>query len=400
MAPLDRREFLRRTTLAGAGLTLAPLAAAAAEPPKIRRHVKLGRTGLDASDIGFGSSRLAGDEAVVRHALDRGVTYFDTAESYTGGRSEETLGRVLKGVRNQITLVSKLDTDSDETAASMMERLEGSLRRLQTDRIDVCFNHAVNDPDVIANPEWAAFTEQAKQQGKIRWRGLSGHGGRLVECLDLAIDRDLVDVVLVAFHFGQDPAFYERFTKSFDFVALQPELPRVLAKAKQRNVGVVAMKTLRGGRLNDLRTYETGGATFAQAAFRWVLASPHVDSLVVTMSAPEQIDEYLGASGWTRERAGDLRLLAEYDARNFASQCRYGCTACTSSCPQQVAISDVLRARMYAEDYGDPALGRETYAKLGAASAEACLTCADRTCACPYGVAIPDLTRAAHEILA
>jgi predicted aldo/keto reductase-like oxidoreductase len=398
MAPLDRREFLRSTTLAGAGLTLAPLAAAAADPPRIRRHVKLGRTGLDASDIGFGSSRLSGDEALVRHALDRGVTYFDTAESYTGGRSEETLGRALKGRRDSVTLVSKLDTDADERAGSMMARLEGSLRRLATDRIDVCFNHAVNDPDVIANPEWAKFTEQAKQQGKIRWRGMSGHGGRLVECLDLAIDRDLVDVVLVAFHFGQDPAFYERFTASFDFVALQPDLPRVLAKAKQKDVGVVAMKTLRGARLNDLRSFEAGGATFAQAAFRWVLSHPSVDSLVVTMNAPEQIDEYLGASGWTRERAGDLRLLAAYDARNAATQCRYGCTACADSCPHGVAISDVLRARMYAADYGDAALGRETYAALGAGAA-ACLSCADRTCACPYGVAIPELTTEADRLL-
>jgi predicted aldo/keto reductase-like oxidoreductase len=399
MAPLDRREFLRRTTLAGAGLSLAPLAAAAAEgPPQIRRHVKLGRTGLDVSDIGFGSSRLSGDEALVRHALGRGITYFDTAEDYTGGRSEETLGRALKGKRNEIVLVSKLGTDAGESAASMMARLEGSLRRLQTDHVDVLFNHAVNDPDVIANPGWAEFTEKAKQQGKIRWRGMSGHGGRLIECLDLAIDEDLVDVVLVAFHFGQDPSFYERFTKSLDFVALQPDLPRVLAKAKQKNVGVVAMKTLRGARLNDLRTFEAGGATFAQAAFRWVLSHPHVDSLIVTMKEPQQVDEYLGASGWTRERAGDLRLLAAYEERNGAAQCRYGCTACASSCPNDVPISDVLRSRMYATDYGDAALGRETYAVLGG-GAEACLACADRSCACPYGVAIPELTTETHGLL-
>jgi predicted aldo/keto reductase-like oxidoreductase len=114
------------------------------------------------------------------------------------------------------------------------------------------------------------------QQGKIRFRGMSGHGGNLAECLDYAIDRDLVDVVLVAHNFGQDPAFYQRFTKSLDFVAVQPDLPRLLAKAKQKQVGVIAMKTLRGARLNDLRKYESQGNTFAQAAFRWVLAGPHV----------------------------------------------------------------------------------------------------------------------------
>src|SRR5687767_7936399 len=125
MAPIDRREFLRRTTLAGAGVTLAPLTAAAAEPPPaIRRTVKLGRTGLEISDIGFGSSRLSGDDALVRHALERGITYFDTAESYTGGSSEETLGRALAGARDRIVLVSKLDTEADESAASLMQRLE------------------------------------------------------------------------------------------------------------------------------------------------------------------------------------------------------------------------------------------------------------------------------------
>ena len=88
---------------------------------------------------------------------------------------------------------------------------------------------------------------------------MSGHGGRLAECLDYAFDHDLVDVVLVAHNFGQDPAFYQRFTASLDFVAIQPELPRLLAKAKQKNVGVIAMKTLRGARLNDLRALRERG---------------------------------------------------------------------------------------------------------------------------------------------
>jgi predicted aldo/keto reductase-like oxidoreductase len=334
----------------------------------------------------------------VRQALDRGITYFDTAESYSGGQAETTLGRALRGVRERVVIASKVKAEADASVDSLMQRLEESLRRLQTDRIDVYFNHAVNHPRRMENPAWAEFTEKAKAQGKIRWRGMSGHGGRLIECLDFAVDRDLVDVVLVAFHFGQDPSFYERMTKGMDFVALQPELPRVLAKAKQKGVGVVAMKTLRGARLNDLRPYEAGGATFAQAAFRWVLSHPDVDSLVVTMRERAQIDEYLGASGWTRPRAGDLSLLATYERLNGSAQCRYGCSACTRSCPSTVAIPEVLRARMYAADYGDAALGRETYADLGL-GAQACLTCAERSCACPFGLPVAELTRSAHRLL-
>jgi predicted aldo/keto reductase-like oxidoreductase len=397
--PIDRRELLRLAALAGAGLPIARRAAAESEPPRVRRSVVLGRTGLHVPDIGFGASRLRGDTALVHHALERGITHFDTAEGYTDGDSETTLGRALRGRREQVTLTSKVEAGADESAASLMRRLEASLLRLQTEWVDFYLNHAVNEPARITSPEWAEFTQRAKQQGKIRWRGMSGHAGRLVECLDAALDRDLVDVVLVAFNFGQDPAFHERLTKSFDMVAVQPELPRVLARAKAKGVGIVAMKTLRGARLNDMRPFETGGATFAQAAFRWVLSQPFADSLVVTMGSPSQVDEYLGASGWTRLRAGDLGLLAAYERANGATQCRYGCDACASSCPKGVPISDVLRARMYAADYGDLELGRETYAALGA-GAQDCLSCAERSCVCPHGLPIAELTRPAHELLA
>jgi hypothetical protein len=400
---LDRREFLRRGALAGVGLGILPLARGAAlaeDAPRVRRRVRLGRTGLEVPDVGFGSSRLRGDEGVVRHALARGITYFDTAESYTGGQSEETLGRALRGVREQVTLVSKVEAGPDERADAMMRRLEESLRRLQTDRVEIYFNHAVNDPARMANPEWAAFTERARQQGKIRFRGMSGHGGRLAECLDHAIDHDLVDAVLVAHNFGQDPAFHERFTKQLDFVAVQSELPRLLAKAKQKDVGVVAMKTLRGARLNDMRPYEAGGATFAQAALRWTLSNPHVDALVVTMTSAEQVDEYLGASGWTRSAAGDARLLVAYERMAHGRICRQGCGACESACPAGVPVADVLRARMYAVDYGDAALGREAYAALGAGAA-ACAACSGQPClgACPDGVPIAQLARDAHGLL-
>src|SRR2546422_7791960 len=171
------------------------------------------------------------------------------------------------------------------------------LRRLRTDYVDVYFNHAVNDLERLKNPEWHEFTTRAKQAGKIRFVGMSGHAGRLIECLDYALDTNGVDVILVAYNFGQDPSFHQKFTGSFDFIARQPELPRVLQKAKAKGVGVITMKTLMGARLNDMRPFERGGATFAQAAFRWVLSSPNVDALIISMTSRGVIDEYLVASG-------------------------------------------------------------------------------------------------------
>jgi predicted aldo/keto reductase-like oxidoreductase len=397
-AGIDRRAFLGG---AAAGLGLLALgpgrAIAEAEAPRVQRMVRLGRTGLQVPDIGFGSSRLSGDEALVRHALGRGITYFDTAGSYTDGRSEETLGRALAGERERVVIASKVEAAANASRQDLMRALEGSLRRLRTDRIEIYFNHAVNDVARVRNPEWPEFVAQAKRQGKIRFTGVSGHGGRLAACLDEVLDRDLADVLLVAHNFGQDPAFYEKLTAPFDFVAVQTELPRLLAKAKQKDVGVVAMKTLRGARLNDMRPYERAGGTFAQAAFRWVLSQPHVDALIVTMTSPAQVDEYLGASGATRTSRDDRRLLALYEAQNGRAQCRPACGGCEGACPEGVPIADALRLRMYARDYGDLELARRESARLGVGAA-ACAACAHQACAsaCPYGVPIPELLLPLH----
>jgi len=389
---IDRRQWLGLSAAAAVAPLGLPVPGQAAAP-QIRRHVALGRTGLEVSDIGFGSASSS-DPELVRHALDRGVTLFDTAESYRFGWSEEAIGKGLKGVRDRVVLSSKTKAGAGDRQADMMAALEGSLSRLQTDHLDIYFNHAVNDVRRMQNLEWAEFTERAKEQGKIRFRGMSGHGSRLVESLDYAIQHDLVDVVLVAYSFGQDPDFLDRLRHTFHYVAIQPELPGALERAKAKDIGVIAMKTLMGGRLNDMRPYERDGGTFAQAALRWVLSSPRVDAALISMTSAERIDEYVAASGDPGQRGGDLELLGRYAELQRGSYCRPACNACENACPEEVAIAEVLRTRMYAVDYRDPALAVEDYAKLGN-GAGACLSCAHQAClsACPFGLPIPELTR-------
>ena len=400
---IDRRTLLRWGTLAGLGASALPVRAGA-QPggqARVRRYAPLGRTGLRVSDISFGGSRLgAHEEDTVRHALDRGINYFDTADSYRGGDSETTIGLALRGKRDRVHIASKTYAGPTDRRDSMMRSLEQSLRRLGTDYVDIYFNHAVNDVERMKNPEWREFTTRAKQQGKIRFVGMSGHAGRLIECLDWALDSDAVDVILVAHNFGQDPAFYQQFTRSFDFVARQPDLPRVLQKAKAKGVGVVAMKVLMGARLNDMRPFERGGATFAQAALRWVLSSRSVDALIISMTSGDGIDEYLGASGWQSTATEDLPLLRRYARMNGGSQCRHGCQDCLSACPYGVPIGEVLRTRMYAVDYGDPRLARDEYARLSGGAAP-CLSCAAKPCqgACSHGLPIERLLAPTHRLL-
>jgi uncharacterized protein len=403
--PLGRRELLQKGALAGLGMSLLPLRAsaqpAARAGAKVQRYVTLGRTGMQVSDISFGGSRLgAGEGDIVRHALDRGINYFDIADSYRGGDSETTVGEALRGKRDRVYVASKTYASPGDRRDSMMRSLEQSLRRLRMDYVDVYFNHAVNDVDRLKNPEWHEFTARAKQQGKIRFVGMSGHAGRLIECLDYALDTNGVDVILVAYNFGQDPAFYQGLTRSFDFIARQADLPRVLQKAKAKGVGVIAMKTLMGARLNDMRSFEKGGATFAQAAFRWVLSGRNVDALIISMTSGSSIDEYLGASGWQSAASEDRPLLQRYAKVNGASQCRHGCQDCLSACPYGVQIGEVLRTRMYAVDYGDMTLARSEYAMLSH-NAAPCLTCAAQPCrrACSHGLPIERLTAPTHRML-
>ena len=390
---LDRRTFLGTGTAAGLGSTVLSKRAASADGPRIQRHVTLGKTGLKVSEIGFGSASSQ-DPDLVRHALDRGVTFFDTAESYRFGWSEEAMGEGLKGVpRDQIVLTSKTKAGASESEADMMAALEGSLKRLQTDYVDIYFNHAVNSVDRMQNEAWARFTERAKEQGKIRFRAMSGHGSRLAQCLDYAIDNDLVDVILCAFSFGEDPDLVARLRHTFHFVAIQSDLPPVLDKAREKNIGVIAMKTLMGARLNDMRAFEEEGRTYAQAALRWVLSSPRVDAALISMTSFENIDEYVGASGQEDDRAGDIDLLGRYATLQSGRYCRHGCNGCEGACPENVAIAEVLRTRMYDVDYRNPALAVEDYAKLDGGAA-ACLTCEHQAClnACPYGIPIPEFT--------
>ena len=401
---MNRRELLQRSAFAAFGLSILPLRASA-QPARragarVQRYATLGRTGMRVSDISFGSSRLgAGEGDIVRHAFDQGINYFDTADSYGGGNSETIIGDVLRDKRDRVYIASKTYTSPSDRRDAMMRSVEGSLRRLRTDYVDVYFNHAVNDVERLRNPEWLEFTARAKQAGKIRFVGMSGHAGRLIECLDYALDTNGVDVILVAYNFGQDPAFYEKFTGAFDFIARQPELPRVLQKAKAKGVGVITMKTLMGARLNDMRPFERGGATFAQAAFRWVLSSPNVDALIISMTSRGVIDEYLGASG-SQSAGEDLPLLRRYASMNGASYCRHGCQECLHACPRGVPIGEVLRTRMYAVDYGDLKLAKSEYARLSAGAAP-CLSCSGQPCqgACPHGVPIHRVVVPTHRML-
>mgnify|MGYP003312786136 FL=1 len=163
-ALFTRRQLLRlgvATGLAMQGRNRVSAEDYDVQPNHITGYRKLGATGLKISDISFGSSRSS-DPELIRYALERGVTFFDTAESYRFGASETAMGEALRGTRKDIVLASKTKASAGARRNQIMEALEGSLRRLQTDYLDIYYNHAVNALNRLRNNEWREFCFQAK----------------------------------------------------------------------------------------------------------------------------------------------------------------------------------------------------------------------------------------------
>ncbi len=175
----------------------------------------------------------------------------------------------------------------------------------------------------------------------------------------------------------------------------------MLKKAREKDIGIVAMKTLMGARLNDMRPFEAGGHTYAQAAFRWVLSGGLADALVVTMRNEAQADEYIAASGSGGPTAADLRLLKRYADRQQHLQCRYGCGECSGACPEGVSIAETLRTRMYERDYEDLAFAKAEYRGVQP-NASACQDCSHQSCAsaCVYGLPLAEILPDTHRRLA
>jgi aryl-alcohol dehydrogenase-like predicted oxidoreductase len=264
------KDFSRRAFLgAGAGLVLAachektgpssstaPKEGEVALPPASATTAEmptrlLGKTGVRVSRIGLGGAHIGKqtDEQesfrIIRSAIDRGVTFLDNAWDYNGGKSEERMGKSLRdGYRAKAFVMTKLD---GRTKAAATEQLEQSLRRLQTDMIDLVQVHEVirfEDPARVFGPGGAieALVE-AQKAGKLRFIGFTGHKDpdihlAMLKAADdhgFAFDTIQMPLNVMDAHF-----------RSFE--------QKVLPVANQKGLGVLHMKPLGGGFILESKT--------------------------------------------------------------------------------------------------------------------------------------------------
>jgi uncharacterized protein len=296
------------------------------------------------------------------------------------------LGQAFKGRRDELFVATKFCRPqghllNETPVPEIIEAVEGSLRRLQTDHVDLIHIHSCDRGERLLAPNIHEAFDRLKEQGKARFLGVSTHTPNLEEVANAAIDSGRFDVMMLAYHFGM--------WKSFG---------HILEKAKQHDVGIVAMKTLKGAMHTNLAKFRDEAGAYSQAAFRWVLSNPQVSCLVVSFSQLQHCDEYIAASG-TAPQPSDQALLERYDLLTAGDYCQPHCGVCLDSCPKDLPINDVLRYRMYFRDYGWEKEGMRLYAKLEE-NAAICAGC-PAPCAgsCPIGVPIREKMLDAHRVL-
>ncbi|MCC7261560.1 MAG: aldo/keto reductase [Candidatus Latescibacteria bacterium] len=285
-------------------------------------------TGITVSRLCLGTmtfgEQAGEDEArtIIDRSLEAGVNFIDAADAYTGGRAEEIVGRALQGRRHRLVLASKVRLGAGEDPHKdqglhrwhVIRGVEASLKRLQTDCLDICYLHAPDYQTPIE--ETLAAFDLLVQQGKVIYVGMSNYAAwQMCEARWICDRRNWAAPVLMQ-------VVYNLVARSVD--------AECRAFSERLNMGMVVYNPLAGGLLTGKHRAEQGpeagtrfgmkknyyqrywspahfaalaeltavaaeaGKTITQLALQWLLSQPLVDSIILGVSSPGQLEENLG----------------------------------------------------------------------------------------------------------
>jgi predicted aldo/keto reductase-like oxidoreductase len=356
MKKQNRRSFIKSGLAGAAGLAYTAnrkvnLESGSADDKPVIKRI-LGRTGLEMPVISMGVMR-ADNPNLVRAAAKSGIIHFDTAHGYQDGNNEKMVGDVIKEFdREQILITTKVrpagrqrdGSFSDEyDEKEFREMLDTSLSRLQMDYVDILLLHGSRGtPSMEADHVWEVMNS-FKKQGKARFIGTSTHSNE-VDVIKGAVQRGDVDVVLTAINFKMDQA---------------DELKAAIARAAEAGIGIIGMKNLAGGYLDE----EKQKPVNPKAALKWVLQDPNITTCIPGFVTFDQMEEALVVMHDVTPTDDELKSLQLASAET-GMYCQ-GCETCLKGCQKDLPIPELMRAYMYAYGYSNLEKAYKTVAETG-----------------------------------
>ena len=352
------------------------------------KYRKFGSTGVEVSALGFGCMRLPINEeqaiAMIRHAIDSGVNYVDTAYPYHQGTSELVVGKALKdGYREKTYLADKLPVWLLEKEEDFDKYLDEQLEKLGTDHIDFYLLHALSRErfeEKVKKLNLTKKMEEAKAAGKIRYLGFSFHDS-------LDVFKEIVDYYPWDFcqiQYNYINLNYQAGTEGLKYAA-------------GKGMGVVIMEPLLGGKLANLAEHVAEVVPDKKSQVEYALDflwdKPEVSLLLSGMSAPEQVEQNLEYAS-----RSEIGMVTEEDRQVYAKakeifdkMALVNCTKCAycMPCPFGLNIPELFAAyNMTASD--GMAKAKEAYGALET-KADSCRACHHCEKECPQHIKISEM---------
>lgn len=377
------------------------------------QYRKFRKLDFNVSSLGFGCMRLplqnTGGETdikkidekqairMIRHAIDNGVNYVDTAYPYHGGMSEVLVGKALKdGYREKVKLTTKLPIWMVKTIEDCDKYLNEQLQRLEVDYVDFYLLHAMNKErwNTVKKLGILDFLDKAIKEGKIKQVGFSFHE-------EIDFFREMLDaydwaICQIQFNYMEDRRWEEE-----------------IKYAASKNIAVIVMEPLLGGKLAGNQPVEVKSEfnkiepdrTAAEWALRWVLNHPEITLLLSGMSNIEQVKENLHImdKAVVDNLSKDELKLIDRVRTIYEAKTRVKCTGCKYCvpCPQNVIIPDIFSLYNEAVIYNIDEHSKDSYKRVIKAekSAAQCIECGACETKCPQKLPIIQHLKEAHEYL-
>lgn len=381
MTYTNRRVFIKTAAIGAVTAGLSSRRIYSEENPKMVFR-KLGSTGYNATEIGFGAMNTR-DPELIQAAIDSGINYLDTAHVYMNGVNEEIIGKIMKKDRKKVFLTTKVGPWENNIPAC----IDLSLKRLQTDHVDLLLLHAIEKREDVFNENIMKYFEDARKSGKTRFIGVSTHSGQSV-VLDAVVEGKFWEAVLVGYNYFSDKSVKDSINKAHD-----------------AGIAIIGMKNILNPQsfpwkpLDDIRKDKNAKMTPQQTLVKWVLEDPNIDTTIPGITSFEQLKDDIALMNM-KMSSGDRNNLRRY-AENF----RYhyccgvaGCDGCKDKCPSGVDVRTINRCLGYANGYGDIELARQNYSYLADVPLGKCAECDECSVRCINNINISDNIKRAKEL--